>query len=144
VNRTAARLVLGASVAGPALCQLAVRYWGRRGTALVACVCTGLAARDLAMVADGVPSRLCRGPATLLYLELLAALAAAGLNWRAVLHGAEVARGLSGPDTGARGAAPDPFEVARRGAVAALFGLHTARFRIYLGPDQGRRQAPAS
>jgi hypothetical protein len=29
----------------------------------------------------------------------------------------------------------------RRAAVGALFGLHTVRFRIYLRPDQGVRQA---
>jgi len=34
---------------------------------------------------------------------------------------------------------PDRFEVARRTAIGALFGLHTWRFRIYLQPDSGRK-----
>jgi hypothetical protein len=33
-------------------------------------------------------------------------------------------------------------EPARRLAVATLFGVHTARFWIYLQPGQGRRGPP--
>jgi hypothetical protein len=130
VNRTVGRLVLGASSAGPALCELAIRRWGRRGASFVAVVCTGLAGRDLALVAAGVPGRLRRVPGTLLYLELVAAGAGAVLTWRR-------AASSETPEPGE--AAPDSLEMARRVTVAALFGLHTVRFRIYLRPDQGRR-----
>lgn len=133
MNRVVGRVVLAISSAGPALCELAIRQWGRRGVAMVAVVCTGLAGRDLAMVATGVPGRLRRVPAALLYLELVAAGVGAALNWRRALQ-------PEGPVPA--GTAPDAVEVARRSAVAALFGLHTVRFRIYLRPDQGRRANP--
>jgi len=86
------------------------------------------------MVASGAPGRLRRGPALLLWLELGAAVTA-------------VATGLD-PRVAADSAAVEPAglparETARRAAVSALFGLHTARFRIYLRPDQGRRLAAA-
>ena len=93
-------------------------------------VCVGLAIRDTAMVAAGAPCRLRRGPAVLLWLELCAAAAAAGLGLRLVLYKQAVGRVSK---------LPDSLEVARRAAVGTLFGLHTVRFWIYLQPDQGRR-----
>ncbi len=123
--------VLGLSGSGFALTQLAIRRLGWRGAIVTETVCVGLAVRDAAMIATGVPSRLRRGPALLLWLEMVAAGAAAGLGLRLV-RGSDAA-------TRATAARPDPLEVARRAAVGALFGLHTIRFRIYLRPDQGRR-----
>jgi hypothetical protein len=125
------QVVLGLSGSGFALTQLAIRRLGWRGALVTESVCVGLAVRDAAMIATGVPARLRRGPALLLWLEMVAAVAAAGLGLRLVL----------GSDAVTRATAPrlDPLEVARRAAVGALFGLHTIRFRIYLRPDQGRR-----
>jgi hypothetical protein len=127
------QLVLGLSGSGFALTQLAIRRLGRRGAIVTESVCVGLAVRDAAMIATGVPARLRRGPALLLWLEMVAAIAASGLGLRLLLDSDAAAR-----STAPR---PDPLEVARRAAVGTLFGLHTMRFRIYLRPDQGRRPA---
>jgi len=94
--------------------------------------CAGLAFRDAAMIAAGVPARLRRGPAILLWLELGAAVAAAGLGLHLVVA----------EDASTRAASqPGPAEMARRIAVGTLFGLHTVRFWIYLQPDQGRNRS---
>ena len=125
------QFVLGVSGSGFALTQLAIRRLGRRGALVAEGVSVGLAARDVAMIVAGTPSRLRRGPALLLWLETVAAIAAAALGLRLVVD-AEAAACSTAPR-------PDPLEVARRAAVGTLFGLHTLRFRIYLQPDQGRR-----
>jgi hypothetical protein len=127
------QLVLVLSGSGFPLTQLAIRRLGRRGALVTESVCLGLAVRDAAMIATGAPARLRRGPALLLWLEIVAAVAAAGLGVRLLVD----------PGAAARSTAPrpDPLEVARRAAVGTLFGLHTMRFRIYLRPDQGRRPA---
>jgi len=127
------RLVLGLSGIGFPLTQLAIRRLGRGGAILTEGVCVGLAVRDAAMVAAGTPGRLRRGPAAMLWLELVAALTAAALGLRLATGRADVEK--------AGGARPDRWEAARRAAVGTLFGLHTARFRIYLEPDHGRRSA---
>ena len=124
------KLILGLSAAGYPLTELTIRRYGRRGAVITEGVCVGLAIRDIAMVAAGVPARLRRGPAFLLWLELLAGVAAAGLGLRLVLYKQPVGRVSK---------LPDPLEVGRRAAVGTLFGLHTMRFWIYLQPDQGRR-----
>jgi hypothetical protein len=126
------KVVLGLSAAGFPLTQLAIRRFGRRGAVVTESVCIGLAIRDAAMIAGGAPSRLRRGPARLLWLEMVAALAAAGLGRRLARDDEAAQRVASCPDT---------WEAARRGAVALLFGLHTVRFRIYLQPDRGRKPA---
>ena len=135
MRRAAGVTVLGLSACGYPLTQLAVRRFGVRGAAVVEAVCVGLALRDASMMAAGVPARLRAVPATLLRLELAAALAAslAGLH---PLVGARRSAGEASPRA-ARSA-----DAARRTAVAALFALHTIRFGIYLRPDQGRRAAP--
>ena len=126
------KVVLGLSAAGFPLTQFAIRRFGRRGAVVTEGVCIGLAIRDAAMIVDGAPSRLRRGPACLLWLELAAALAAAGLGLRPARDDQASQRAALGPDT---------WETARQTAVAMLFGLHTVRFRIYLQPDRGRKPA---
>jgi len=74
------QIALGMSGAGFPLTQLAIRRLGRRGAIITEGVCVGLAVRDAAMVASGVPARLRRGPAFLLWLELVVAVSAAGLE----------------------------------------------------------------
>ncbi|HYL07099.1 MAG TPA: hypothetical protein VEU76_01020 [Candidatus Udaeobacter sp.] len=106
-----------------------IRRWGRRGATVVEAVSLGLAARDAAMIVSGVPRRLRPGPAVLLWLELGSAVAAA-------VTGAPLALGYAPPQM-------HPLEIARRAAVGALFGLHTLRFGIYLGPGRGVRQPAA-
>ena len=127
------QLVLGLSGAGYPLTQLVIRQFGRRGALIVEGVCVGLAVRDATMIAAGVPTRLRRGPAILLWLELVAAIAAIGLGLRPVVDPAAAKR------SGNR--QPDRVESARRAAVGALFSLHTLRFRIYLRPDHGLKAA---
>lgn len=127
------KLVLGLSVAGYPLTQLAIRRLGRRGAVITEGICVGLVVRDAAMIAAGTPSRLRRGPAVLLGLEMAAAVAAAGLGL-----------GLAVDEDAARRAAttqPDALEATRRAAVGTLFGLHTLRFWIYLQPDHGLKEA---
>ena len=72
--------MLGLSAAGFPLTQLAIRRFGRRGAIVTEGACAGLAVRDAAMIAAGTPAHLRRGPAFLLWLELAAAVAAAGLG----------------------------------------------------------------
>ena len=63
------RAVLALSGLGFPLTQLAIRRFGRPGAVAVEGVCGGLLVRDAAMIALGVPGRLRRGPAVLLWLE---------------------------------------------------------------------------
>jgi hypothetical protein len=124
------KFVLTLSAAGYPLTQLAIRRLGQRGAVISEAACAGLAVRDAAMIAAGVPARLLQWPAFLLYLEFGAAAAASALGLRLAI----------GKQMAGRGDMPaDALEVARRSAVATLFLLHTARFRIYLQPDQGRK-----
>jgi hypothetical protein len=125
------QVVLGLSSAGFPLTQLAIRRLGRPGAVITEGVCVGLAARDAALIATGAPGRLRRGPAFLLWLELVAAVMAAVTG----------ARLVSDPEASARAdvSKPDRLEAARRAMVGLLFGLHTMRFRIYLRPDHGLR-----
>ena len=125
------QLVLGLSSAGFPLTQLAIRRLGRPGAIITEGVCVGLAVRDAALIATGAPRRLRRGPAFLLWLELVAAI-------MAVVTGVRL---VSDPEASARADAkkPDRAEAARRAMVGLLFGLHTMRFRIYLRPDHGLR-----
>ena len=136
MRRTVGSVVLGLSACGYPLTQLAVRRWGARGAAVAGAVCAGLAARDAAMVAAGVPGRLRPVPAGLLRLELAVATVAslAGLG---ALVGARSPRQGSAARAGAA-------DAVRRAATATLFAVHTVRFGIYLRPDQGRRALPPS
>lgn len=131
MKRVTGGIVLGLSACGYPLTQLVIRRWGPRGAAVTECVCAGLAVRDASMVAGGVPGRLRRGPAALLYLELGAAVAASLAGLPPLLS--------ARPAAGAAPAAASRAEGARRAAVAALFAIHTVRFGIYLRPGQGRR-----
>jgi hypothetical protein len=108
-----------------------IRRFGGRGALVVEAVCGGLLIRDAAMLAAGVPHRLRRGPAVLLWLEAAAGAAAVLAGLRPLVDAAARQRAVQ-PH-------PDRLEVVRRTAVGALFGLHTIRFRIYLQPDQGLR-----
>ena len=125
------QVVLGLSSAGFPLTQLAIRRLGRPGAMITEGVCVGLAVRDAALIATGAPGRLRRGPAFLLWLELVAAVIAAVAG----------ARLTSDPGASARADTPKPdrMEAARRAMVGLLFGLHTMRFRIYVRPDHGLR-----
>jgi hypothetical protein len=91
----------------------------------------GLAVRDAAMIMAGVPARLRRGPAVLLWMELTAAVAASGLGLQSVMDDEFCKRAHA--ESGAA-------EMALRVAVGALFGLHTVSC-IYLRPDQGRKRS---
>lgn len=118
------------SALGYPLTQVAIQRLGRRGALVVQAVCSGLLARDAAMLALGAPSRLRRGPALLLRCDAIVAAAAVLTGLRLVLEqdAWEKARQQQ-----------TPSEALRRGAVGLLFGLHTVRFWIYLQPDKGRR-----
>ena len=128
VNPRLGKVVLGLSAAGYPLTELAIRRFGRRGAVVTEVASCGLAVRDAAMVVAGVPNRLRRVPAILLWMELTAAVAASGLGLQSAID-----------DESCNRARADPLEIARRFALGALFGLHTVRFWIYLQPDQGRR-----
>ncbi len=119
------------SALGYPLTQLAIRRLGHRGALVVEAACSGLLARDAAMLATGAPRRLRRGPARLLWCEVIVATAALVTGLRLVLVKGAWEEALRQPTP--------PSEAARRGAVGLLFGLHTLRFWIYLQPDKGRR-----
>lgn len=129
MNVRPGHLVLALSACGFPLTQLAIERGGVAGAALTEAVCAGLAIRDASMIASGVTGSLRRGPATLLWLELGAAVAAAAT-------GAPRVAGFKPPPG-------HPLEIARRAAVGTLFVLHTARFGIYLGKDRGLRRLAA-
>ena len=135
MKRVTGAIVLGFSACGYPLTQLAVRRWGVRGAALAECACAGLAIRDASMVAGGVPGRLRRAPAALLFLELGAGVVAslAGLPTLLSLQPAD-------QTASARTSAADSIWGP---ADAVLFAIHTVRFAIYLRPDQGRRPEQA-
>ena len=130
MNPKLGKFVLSLSAVGYPLIQLAIRRLGQRGAIIAEAACAGLAVRDAAMIVAGVPVRLRHWPAFMLYLELGAATAAAALGLRLAIGEEAVGRA----DMPAHA-----LEVARRSAVATLFALHTARFWIYLQPDQGRK-----
>lgn len=113
------------------LTQALIARGGRRGAVVAEGVAVGLLVRDAALVRSGLPARLQPLPRRLLWLELGAAALAtlAGL--------AAIARPTQGVEPTAAGA----LEALRRFAVGLLFGLHTYRFRIYLGRDRGIRAA---
>jgi hypothetical protein len=124
-------IVLVVSGLGFPLTQAVIARFGRRGALVAEGVAVGLLVRDAALVRAGLPARLQPLPRRLLWLELGAAALAtpAGL--------AAIARPIQGVEPTAAGA----LEALRRFAVGLLFGLHTSRFRIYLGPDRGLREA---
>jgi len=135
MRRTVGIVVLGLSACGYPLTQQVVRRCGVRGAAVAEAVCAGLAVRDAAMVAAGVPARLRAVPAALLRLELAAAVVASAAGLPPLVGARPAARALA---PGASSA-----DAVRRAAVVALFALHTIRFGIYLRPDQGRRAVSA-
>jgi hypothetical protein len=128
MKRVVGGIVLGLSACGYPLTQLVIRRWGARGAVVAESVCVGLAIRDAAMVAGGVPGRLRTIPAALLRLELAAGVVAS-------LAGVPP---LVSMRPGGRAASPGASDAVWRAAVAALFALHTVRFGIYLRPGQGR------
>jgi len=122
-------LVLVLSGLGFPLTQAVIARFGRRGALVAEGVAVGLLVRDAALVRKGLLARLQPLSRLLLWLEL----GAAALSTLAGL--AAVAR----PSQGVRPTAPGALEALRRFAVGLLFGLHTYRFWIYLGPDHGLR-----
>ncbi len=130
MRRVTGAVVLGLSACGYPLTQVVIRRWGRRGAATAECVCAGLAIRDASMVASGVPGRLRRAPAVLLFLELGAGVAASLAGLPPLLS--------AQPADEAAAVKIYAADSVRRTAVAALFTIHTIRFGIYLRPDQGR------
>jgi hypothetical protein len=126
--------VLALSGAGFPLTQLAIRALGRRGATLVGAVTAGLLVRDVYLVATGTPGRLQPGPARLLWAETAVAALATGAGL-VLLRDPDVASARQPGWRVPRG------ELVRRLAVGTLFGLHTMRYRIYLGPGSGRRTA---
>ena len=130
MKRVTGVIVVGLSACGYPLTQLVIRRWGVRGAAVAECVCAGLAIRDASMVAGGVPGRLRRVPAGLLFLELGAGVVASLAGLPPLLSAQPTDQAAS-----ARTCAADNV---RRAAVAVLFAIHTIRFGIYLHPDQGR------
>jgi hypothetical protein len=133
MRRTAGGVVLGLSACGYPLTQLVVRRWGVLGAAVAEAVCAGLAVRDAAMVAAGVPGRLRPVPAALLRLELAAATVASLAGLGAFVDARSPVQGSA-----------TRADAVRRVATATLFAVHTVRFSIYLRPDQGRRARPPS
>ena len=125
------RAVLGLSGMGFPLTQMAIKRFNRPGAVLVEGVCAGLVIRDAALIANGTPRRLRKFPAALLWLEIVAGVAAVIIGVLPVIDDKARERALAQRPVG--------LEVVRRIAVGALFGLHTWRFRIYLQPDSGRR-----
>src|SRR5208283_3657775 len=85
MNPRFGKIVLGLSAAGYPLTEFAIRRLGRRGAVVTEVACCGLAVRDGAMVVGGLPFRLRRGPAILLWMELAAAVAASGLGLHAAM-----------------------------------------------------------
>jgi len=137
-SRNPAVAVLGAIVLvlsglGFPLTQAIIARAGRRGAVVAEGVAVGLAARDLALVRTGLPARLRPLPRLLLQLELSAAILAALAGLAAIAR----------PTQRVEPSVAGILEAIRRFAVGSLFGLHTYRFRIYLGPDGGLR-APDS
>lgn len=130
------RAVLVLSGFGFPLTQLVIAQFGRRGAAVVEVVTTGLLIRDAVLVGSGAPEHLRRGPAVMLHLELAAAAVASAAGVRAIAAGTT--------QMGSERPWVDVVEGARRAAVGTLFGLHTLRWWIYLSPDRGLRQLPAS
>ncbi len=65
------RVLLSLSLGGLPLVLLVLRRLGRRGGILVACGCSVLFARDLAMVSAGAPARLRPLPRLLLLVEVV-------------------------------------------------------------------------
>jgi hypothetical protein len=136
MKRTIGAVVLGLSACGYPLTQLVVRRWGVKGAVVAECVCAGLAIRDAAMVASGVPDRLRTVPATLLRMELAVGTVASLAGLRLLVSAESPDQAVSARTS----AADDVWST----AVAALFALHTIRFGIYLRPDQGRRAMSAA
>jgi hypothetical protein len=120
-------LVLLLSGLGFPLTQVLIARCGRPGAVAAEGVAVGLLVRDAALVRSGLPARLQPLPRRLLWLEL-------GASALATLAGlASIARPSQRVEPSAAGA----IEAFRRSAVGLLFGLHTYRFRIYLGRDRG-------
>ncbi len=135
MHRTAGRVVLVLSGAGFPLTQMVIARFGRRGAAVVEVVTAGLLIRDAVLVGSGAPTRLRRGPAVLLHLELATAALATAAGVRPIATGTIQMR------TGR--ARAEIVEAIRRAAVGTLFAVHTLRWWIYLSPDHGLRQPPA-
>jgi hypothetical protein len=115
---------------GYPLTRLVIGRLGRRGAVLVEAIAVMLLVRDAALVASGTPSVLRPAPARLLYLELVAAIAATLTGLRLVF-GRRTARSA--------GLSAIASELAPHASLVALFAIHTVRFWIYLRPDQGRK-----
>jgi hypothetical protein len=106
------------------LSQVAIKFLGRRGAAIVEAVAGALLVRDIQLLSTGIAGRSRPVPAALLYLETGAACAAVVLGLRSLTgHGVREATGRK----------PGAWEVARRAAFGTLFGLQSWRFAIRRG-----------
>ncbi len=132
MHPTTGRVILGLSALGYPITEGLVRRWGAPGARVVEAVCLALLVRDGVLIARGTPRVLRPVPASLLWLEAVAAAGAAATTLPRALG--------AGPSGSGRRSAPGR-DSARQAAVATLFVLHTIRFRIYLRPGQGRRAA---
>jgi hypothetical protein len=125
------RFLMLTSGMGFPLAQVAIRRMGRGGAVLAEGVAAGLLARDVALIAMGIPQRLYPGPARLLFAETAAAAGAVALGLPLL--------GSRDPWARAGASRPGPLEAMRRFAIGTLFGLHSWRLRIYLSPSRGLR-----
>ena len=128
------KAILGLSGAGFPLTQVAINRLGRPGAVLVAGVTAGLLVRDVALISRGTADRLRPGPARLLWAETATASAATGAGLLLLRDPVVTAARQPGWRVA-------PEELVRRVAVGLVFGLHTMRFRIYLSPGSGQRDA---
>ena len=111
------RAVLVVSGLGFPLTQLVIRRFGRPGAVVVEVVCGGLLVRDAVLIATGVPGLLRRGPATLLWMEVAAGVAAVLTGLRPLGNADALHRAQQGrPDLrdGAPGGGRDAVRAAHR------------------------------
>jgi hypothetical protein len=132
MGRLVGNLILGLGSAGFPLTQLAIARLGRAGAVLAVGITGGLFVRDAALIATGMPGRLQRAPAALLWAETAVAAAATG-SGLLLLRDPGVAAARQ------RGWSVSRMELFRRFAVGALFGLRTMRLRIELASSQAPR-----
>jgi hypothetical protein len=120
-------VVLVLSGLGFPLTQALIARCGRRGAVVAEGLAVGLLVRDATLVRSGLPARLQPLPRRLLLLELSAAVLATLAGPVAIVR----------PSQQIEPTAAGALEAFRRFAVGVLFGLHSYRFRIYLGRDRG-------
>jgi hypothetical protein len=127
--------LLAAGTIGAPVTQFAIKHMGRTGAIVGAAGCGALLVRDAFLFASGTTHELKRGPAGLLDFEVVIGAVALGLTIRLILDDKALKVAMGGGRS-----TPD---IVRRLTTAAMYGIHTARYTIYLRPDQGRRAPTA-